>query len=133
MIVIILLCLELNKRINSIDEQRNSRRILAVCRVLDLHRKFLGFTLDLNQAGIKIIVDKEFPQQSEFEIILSQGREYQDLNPDIIIKVGQAWRFASNEEFDQIGGKIIHVDSAEKLAKFINYCDTTEKEKYHPN
>ena len=118
---------------NQSNEQRNSRRILAVCRVLDLDRRFLGFTLDLNHNGIKIIINKDFPQKSEFEIILSQEREYQDINPDIIIKVKQAWRVASSDEFDQIGGKIIGVDSSEKLENFINYIDSIEKKKYKPD
>jgi hypothetical protein len=115
---------------NQINEQRNSRRILAVCRVLDLRRKFLGFTLDLSHHGIKIIVNKDFPQQTEFEVILSQGREYQDSLPDILIKVKEAWRINSGEEFDQIGGKIIDVDSSEKLEKFIIHCGDLEKKKY---
>ena len=118
---------------NQSNEQRNSRRILAVCRVLDLQRRFLGFTLDLSFKGIKIIVNKTFPHESEFQIILSQGRDCHEIDPDITITVEQAWRISSSDEFDQIGGKIINVDSTEKLANFINYCDALEKEKYHPD
>jgi hypothetical protein len=120
-------------KVNVAQEQRNTRRILAVCRVLDLHRKFLGFTLDLNHKGIQLIVNHEFPQQSEFEIILSQGRENQNHNPDVFLTVEQAWRFSASEGFDQIGGKIINADSLENLDNLICYCEHVEKEKYHPD
>ena len=115
------------------NEKRNSRRILAVCRVLDLQGRFLGFTLDLSYTGIKIIINSNFPQEPEFEVILSLGRDYQDLIPDVMIKVQQAWRFSHSEEFDQIGGRIIDVDSREFLESFISYCDEIEEQKYNPN
>lgn len=34
---------------SNVIEQRELRRVLAVCRVLDMQRRFLGFTLDLNK------------------------------------------------------------------------------------
>ena len=118
------------KRMNEIHEKRNSRRILAVCRVLDLQGKFLGFTLDLSYTGIKIIINSDFPQDKEFEIILSLGRDYQDLIPDVVIKIEQVWRFSHSEEFDQIGGKIINTETKDVLESFISYCDEIEKQKY---
>lgn len=113
-----------------INEQRNYRRILAVCRVLDSQGKFLGFTLDLTPTGIQIIVNKDFPHDSEFEIILSQARENEILGNDLKIKVQQMWRSNTNEEFDQIGGKIIEVDSPSELENLVAYCDRKAKERY---
>jgi len=113
-----------------INEQRNYRRVLAVCRVLDSHGKFLGFTLDLTPTGIQIIVNKDFPQDSEFEIILSQARENEIIGNDLKIKVQQMWRSNTNEEFDQIGGKIIDVDSPSELENLVAYCDRKAKERY---
>ena len=103
----------MDQTMDQTNEKRNSRRILAVCRVLDLQGRFLGFTLDLSYTGIKIIINSNFPQEPEFEVILSLGRDYQDLIPDVMIKVQQAWRFSHSEEFDQIGGRSIDVDSRE--------------------
>ncbi|WPF87989.1 PilZ domain-containing protein [Cyanobacterium aponinum UTEX 3222] len=119
-----------NVDINSINEQRQLRRILAVCRVLDLDHKFLGFTLDLNRSGIKIIVDKNFPSGDEFKIILSPVKEDEEISPDIVVKVEQKWRTSTNEEFDQIGGVIIEVDSPEYIEELIDYCDRRAKERY---
>ncbi len=115
---------------NSSSEQRQLRRILAVCRVLDLDRKFLGFTLDLNRSGIKIIVDKNFPSGDEFQVILNPAKEDEEISPDILITVKQKWRSSTNEEFDQIGGVIIEVDSAEYIEELIDYCDRRAKERY---
>lgn len=118
---------------NHDNDQRHARRILAVCKVLDLERNFLGFTLDLNYTGIKIIVNKEFPQQPEFKIILNQPSDTRHFKSDILITVEQAWRCSSNDDFDQIGGKIRAVDSPEELKNFISYCDEIEKDKYNPD
>jgi len=115
---------------NLYNEQRELRRILAVCRVLDLERKFLGFTLDLNRSGIKIIVDKNFSTGDEFQIILNPAKEDEEISPDILIKVKQKWRTPTNEEFDQIGGVIIEVDSPEYIEELIDYCDRRAKERY---
>ncbi|BAQ64282.1 PilZ domain-containing protein [Geminocystis sp. NIES-3709] len=115
---------------SQINEQRNYRRILAVCRILDSDEKFLGFTLDLTPTGIQMIVNRDFPQKSEFEIILNQAREDEILGNNIKIKVQQIWRSSTNEEFDQIGGKIIGVDSPKELETLVKYCDRKAKERY---
>lgn len=119
-----------NLDISSYSEQRELRRILAVCRVLDLDGKFLGFTLDLNRSGIKIIVDKNFVSGDEFEIILNPAKEEEEISPNIVVKVKQKWRSPTNEEFDQIGGIIIEVDSQEYIDELIDYCDRRAKERY---
>lgn len=116
--------------LEDLKDQRQSRRILAVCRVLDVNGKFLGFTLDLNSNGIKIIIHKDFPSAEEFEIILTQAKEDEEVSPDILVKIRQAWRTSTNDEFDQIGGVIIDVDSPSALDNLISYCDRKAKERY---
>jgi hypothetical protein len=113
-----------------INEKREFRRILAVCRVLDCEGKFLGFTLDLTLTGIQIIINKDFIPPSEFELILTQAREDKIIGADIRIKVQQIWRTSTNEEFDQIGGKIIAVDLPKELENLVNYCDKRAKQRY---
>lgn len=115
---------------SQINEQRNYRRVLAVCRILDSNSNFLGFTLDLTPTGIQMIINKDFPQQPEFEIILSQAREDEVIGHDLRVKIQQIWRSSTNEEFDQIGGKIIEVDSFEALENLVSYCDRKAKERY---
>lgn len=115
---------------STLNEQRNYRRVLAVCRILDSNNKFLGFTLDLTPTGIQMIINKDFPQQPEFEIILSQAREDEVLGNDLKVKIEQIWRSSTNEEFDQIGGKIIGVDSVQQLENLVAYCDRKAKERY---
>jgi len=112
------------------NEQRTFRRVLAVCRVLNTEGRFLGFTLDLTVTGIQMIVSKDFPHNSEFDVILSQAREDEVIGQDITIKIQQMWRSSTNEEFDQIGGKIIAVDLPEELEKLVEYCDRKAKERY---
>lgn len=114
----------------NVIEQRELRRILAVCRVLDMQRRFLGFTLDLNKRGIKIIIQKDFPPRDELEVFLTQAREDNENAPDIKVKIKQAWRISTNEEFDQIGGVIVEVDSPENLELLISECDRKARERY---
>jgi hypothetical protein len=115
---------------NQMNEQRNYRRILAVCRILDCDSKFLGFTLDLTPKGIQMIINKDFPPQPEFEIILSQSREDEVTDNDLKVKVQQVWRSSTCEEFDQIGAKIIAVDSSEAFNNLVTYCDQKAKQRY---
>ncbi|WP_017293755.1 hypothetical protein [Geminocystis herdmanii] len=115
---------------DEINEQRNYRRILAVCRILDSDSKFLGFTLDLTPKGIQMIINKDFPPQPKFEIILSQARENEVMGNDLKVKIQQIWRSSTSEEFDQIGGKIIEADSSEALENLVAYCDRKAKERY---
>lgn len=114
---------------NQINDQRTFPRILAVCRIFDSEGKFLGFTLDLTTTGIQIIVYRDFPHQSPFEIILNQEKENEIMALDIKVKIQQMWRTSTNEEFDQIGGKIIEVDNSEYLENLVNYCDQKAQKK----
>jgi hypothetical protein len=115
---------------DQINEQRAFRRILAVCRVLDSEGKFLGFTLDLNTDSIQVIINKDFPSESPFKIILNQIKENEIISSNIRVKIQQMWRSSTSEEFDQIGGKIIEVDYPEKLENLVRYCDQKAKERY---
>lgn len=114
---------------NKIEDQRSDSRILAVCKVFNSKGCFLGFTLDLTTNGIQIIVNKDFSQELEFEIILNQEKEDDIIDCLIKIKVQQMWRSSTNEEFDQIGGKIIEVDNPQKLKKLIDYYEQKAKDK----
>ena len=49
---------------NNIEKKRAKNRVFGFCQVLTLEKKFLGHTLDLNIQGIKIVVPKEFSQES---------------------------------------------------------------------
>ena len=113
-----------------INEKRSNRRVLAVCRALDENGIFLGFTFDLTSEGIHIIVKKEFSNQSDFTLILTQHRQEKLSYPNIKVKVRTMWRKETNEEYDQIGGQIIEVDSQEALDNLVAYCDKKAKEKY---
>jgi choline kinase len=113
-----------------INDQRTFPRILAVCRIFDFEGKFLGFTLDLSTIGIQIIVYKNFPDKSSFEIILNHQKENEIMGLDIKVKIEQMWRISTNEEFDQIGGKIIEVDNPKYFENLLSYCYQKAKEKY---
>jgi hypothetical protein len=115
---------------NEINEKRFYRRVLAVCRLLDLDGKFLGFTLDLTLQGIMIIVPNTYPDEEEFSVMLQQIRDDNEVRPNIIIKLEKAWRKPSNEEYDLVGGKIISAQPSEELESLIKYSDEKAKEKY---
>ena len=105
---------------NKIAERRDKDRIFAVSRVLTVEKKLLGYTLDINEGGIKIIVAKEFPERSTFQVILlNELKEDESIPPDITVTIDVAWRSSFDEEFDQVGGKIIDVDLPEELQKLI--------------
>ena len=115
--------------IEDLDYRRKDRRILAVSKVLDIEKQFLGFTLDLTSDGICMIVSNKFEDSREFEIIIQQDRK-DGKKPEIRAKIEKIWRKQENEEFDEIGGKIIAVDSRENLEDFIKYCDVDARIKY---
>jgi len=115
---------------SEINEKRSDRRVLAVCRALNENREFLGFTLDLTQDGIHLIVEKTFADKPEFETILTQNREGKKSYPEIKVRIRKMWRRATNDEYDQVGGKIIEVDNQEALEDLVRYCDNKAKEKY---
>ena len=115
--------------IEDLDYRRKDRRILAVSKILDIEKQFLGFTLDLTSDGICMIVSNKFEDSREFEIIIQQDRK-DGKKPEIRAKIEKIWRKQENEEFDEIGDKIIAVDSRENLEDFIKYCDVDARIKY---
>lgn len=113
-----------------INEKRGSRRVLAVCRALDENENFVGFTLDITTDGIHLIVEKSFTPDSSFQLILSHHEGSEIQSSDVRVEVEQMWRKSTNEEYDQIGGKIVHTEQPEELAQLVTYCDQRAKEKY---
>jgi hypothetical protein len=105
---------------NKVEERRSKSRIFAVSRVLNTEKKLLGYTLDIHAEGIKMIIDQKFPEESQFQVILLRElKEDESIPPDITATIDVAWRSAFDEEFDQVGGKIIAVDLPEELDKLI--------------
>jgi hypothetical protein len=115
--------------LEDLDDRRKDRRILAVSKMLDLEKQFLGFTLDLTADGICMIVSNKFEDSREFEIIIQQNRKDGD-KPEIRAKIEKIWRKQKDKEFDEIGGKIIAVDSRENLEELIKYCAVDASIKY---
>lgn len=115
---------------SNISEKRLSKRILGVCRTLDLDGRFLGFTLDLSETGIRFIVTKSFPEQKKFSVILERTKDEQEEHPLITVEVEQAWRKSTNEEFDEIGGKIIDADLEDEFRDLVRYCELKHNTKY---
>lgn len=113
-----------------INEKRGSRRVLAVCRALDSDGNFLGFTLDITTDGIHLIVEKSFSPDSSFELVLTHHEGSEITSSDVRVNVEQMWRKSTNEEYDQIGAKIIGTQQPEDLAQLVAYCDQRAKEKY---
>ncbi|MDW8462638.1 MAG: PilZ domain-containing protein [Geminocystis sp.] len=113
------------------EEKRHTRRILAVCRVLDEGGHFLGFTLDLTRQGVRLIVDKTFNPEGNFEVILSPPQEDEEIAPDISITVKPLWRCPANDEFDEIGGTIVTVDCPDSLTELMEYCDCRAEDRYY--
>jgi hypothetical protein len=115
-------------KIENFRERREKRRILAVCKILDINRQFLGFTLDLTTEGICLVVLNQFGNDQQFEIIIQQNRNDGE-HPEIRATVETIWRREKNEEYDEIGGKIVVVDSQENLKALIEHCDRDAQEK----
>lgn len=113
------------------EEKRHARRILAVCRVLDRGGRFLGFTLDLTREGTRLIVNKNFNPEGNFEVILSPPQEDEEIAPDIRVTVKPVWRCPANDEFDEIGGTIVTVDCPDSLTELLEYCERRAREKYY--
>ncbi|MGY6530865.1 MAG: PilZ domain-containing protein [Cyanobacterium sp.] len=113
-----------------INEQRGSRRVLAVCKALDSQGEFVGFTLDITKDGIHLIVEKSFNPPSTFDLILNYHFDSDMELSNVAITVQKMWRKSTNEEYDQIGGKIIDTKQPEVLAQLVAFCDKRAKEKY---
>lgn len=102
------------------NEQRSSNRTVLVCKIFDCNGKFLGFSFDLSMTGIKIIVNKEFSHESPFNFFLNNEKDHKVINSDVIIKAEKIWRHSLNEDFDEIGVKIIEVNNLECFKNLID-------------
>lgn len=110
------------------NEQRTLNRTPIVCKIFDCEGKFLGFSFDLSLGGIQVIVHKNFPFQSPFQIFLNYEKEEEIVNSDLIVNIEPVWRFSPNEELEQIGGKIIKVDNLQYFEKLVNSCVINDEE-----
>ena len=106
---------------------RTQTRILAICELLDTNNNLIGYTLDLTIEGIRMIVPNSFKKQSEFYILLRKNEE-NTKNKTIKLKIQTVWRKSQNEEFDEIGGKIIENEQIEDLKSLLKYCDDSNRE-----
>ncbi|WP_069790191.1 PilZ domain-containing protein [Cyanobacterium sp. IPPAS B-1200] len=113
-----------------INNKRSSRRVLAVCKALDNDGHFVGFTLDITKDGIHLIVEKSFNPSSTFDLILNYHFDSDTQLSNVPITVEKMWRKSTNDEYDQIGAKIVDTKQPEALAQLVAFCDKRAKEKY---
>lgn len=106
--------------LQEIEERRQAQRILAFCQVLDLEDELVGVSFDLTLQGICVSLPNTWPQTEPFQIKLKR-MDNPEL-PVITVKVQPLWRQSRNENFDEIGGKIIEVNSPESFNTFLSYC-----------
>ncbi|AIE73169.1 MULTISPECIES: PilZ domain-containing protein [unclassified Synechocystis] len=106
--------------LQGIQERRQEQRMLAFCQVFNMAGELVGVSFDLTRQGICVSVPNDWPQGSDFEVKLR--RMDNEALPTITVKVNPMWRQSRNESFDEIGGKIIAVDSPEAFATFLQYC-----------
>lgn len=105
---------------NKMQERRSEGRILAFCQVLDLFGDFVGVTFDLTTTGICMSLPNTWSKKESFSIILKRG-DLESL-PEIKITVNPLWRKSRNELYDEIGGKIVAIESATDFQEFLSYC-----------
>jgi hypothetical protein len=104
------------------QERRSQARILAFCQVLDLEHNLLGVSFDLTLQGICLSLPNSWPPDSPFAIILK--RADQPALPEVQVEVAPVWRKMRNAHFDEIGGKIIGVQSPQDFETFLQYCNS---------
>ncbi len=107
--------------------ERTKQRILAICELVDIDNNLIGYTLDLTLEGIRIIVPNSFDQNPEFNLFI-RPKENNPKNDKIKVKIKTIWRESKNEEFDEIGGKIIKAEKLEDLKSLLEYCETSNEE-----
>ena len=106
--------------LQGIQERREQERMLAFCQVFNMAGELMGVSFDLTRNGICVSVPNDWPQDRDFSVKLRR-MDNEDL-PTITIKITPMWRQSRNESFDEIGGKIIEVDSPEAFSTFLQYC-----------
>lgn len=110
---------------NISTNQRKHRRVLAVCQIVDENNNLIGFTLDLTVEGIRLIVPQKFKDQPEFSVTL-RGKDIQD-ETEVNVRIQKKWRQPRDEEFDEIGGILIYIDSKNKFNELLSYFSENAK------
>lgn len=105
------------------QERRSSERILAFCQILDLSGEFVGVSFDLTAAGICLSLPSNWTHAAPFLIILKRGDS--PALPQVKVTVDPVWRNSRNEQYDEIGGRIIAVESETDFQTFLNYCQNS--------
>jgi len=93
----------------------------------------VALNIDTSEPNTRFNIDFDKKLAFETKSIVCHpihNREDKIIGADIRIKVQQIWRSSTNEEFDQIGGKIIAVDLPKELENLVNYCDKRAKQRY---
>lgn len=106
--------------LQEIQERRQQQRVLAFCQVFDLEDELVGVSFDLTLHGICLSLPNTWPQSEPFQIRLKR-MDNKEL-PVITVNVQPMWRKSRNENFDEIGGKIVEVDCPDSFNHFLNYC-----------
>jgi hypothetical protein len=103
-----------------IKERRTEDRVLAFCQVLDLEGNLIGVSFDLTPRGLCVSLPNTWTKTDNFSIVLK--RIDNPSLPTITITVTPMWRSSRNDNFDEIGGKIVEVNSPSDFERFLNYC-----------
>ncbi len=106
--------------LQEVQERRRQQRVLAFCQVFDLEGELVGVSFDLTPDGICVSLPNTWPSTDSFHIKLRR-MDNSEL-PAITIKVQPVWRESRNENFDEIGGKILEVDCQDSFNNFLDYC-----------
>ena len=105
-----------------IQERRREERILAFCQVLDLDSNLIGVSFDLTPKGLCVSLPNTWTHADTFSIKLKRMDNPQLAT--ITVTVMPMWRQSRNDNFDEIGGKIVEVDSQVHFDQFLQYCQT---------
>ena len=106
--------------LQEVQERRREQRVLAFCQIFDLEDELVGVSFDLTSKGICVSLPNTWPRNEPFQIKLRR-MDNTEL-PTITVKVEPLWRQSRNEKFDEIGGKIVDVDSPDGFNTFLDYC-----------
>jgi hypothetical protein len=100
------------------QERRKAERVLAFCQVLDESGHFFGVSFDITETGICLSLPNTWPQEDSFSIILKRGDT--DTLPEVKVTINPVWRKARNEQYDEIGARIIAIDCETDFLSFLH-------------
>jgi hypothetical protein len=104
------------------QERRKAERVLAFCQVQDEYGHFIGVSFDITETGICLSLPNTWPKEDSFSIILKRGDT--ELLPEVKVTVNPVWRKARNEQYDEIGARIIAINCEKDFLSFLHYCQT---------